>query len=126
MRGRGIPEGPKTSSVERSSAPFETSRRGRRATFGSMSLVRDRPQANAGTQPVPLLSKAVPKAHKALRYRRRRRGPLEGAALIMRSRHMLADGRLLQLLDAFYPADLFEGTEEAGYPYPRAKTRRRR
>lgn len=40
-----------------------------------------------------------------------RLGIEEGAAVIMRSRHMLADGRLLQLFDAFYPADLFEGTE---------------
>jgi hypothetical protein len=69
----------------------------------------------------------------------------------MRSRHMLADNRLFQLFEAFYPADLFEGTgfeaprlasggidgaltrlgltqteymkrsEEAGYPYPQAK-----
>ncbi len=40
-----------------------------------------------------------------------RLGIEEGAAVIMRSRHMLADGRLLQLFDAFYPADLVEGTE---------------
>ncbi|MGH8908853.1 MAG: GntR family transcriptional regulator [Egibacteraceae bacterium] len=40
-----------------------------------------------------------------------RLGIEEGAPVIMRGRHMLADGRLLQLFDAFYPADLFEGTE---------------
>lgn len=35
----------------------------------------------------------------------------EGDQVIVRSRHMLADGDPVQLFDAFYPLALFEGTE---------------
>lgn len=40
-----------------------------------------------------------------------RLGIEEGGGVIVRSRHMLADGRLIQIFDAFYPLDLFADTE---------------
>ena len=42
-----------------------------------------------------------------------RLGIEEGAGVVLRSRHMLADGHLIQLYDAYYPLDLIEGTELA-------------
>lgn len=40
-----------------------------------------------------------------------RLGVDEGAEVIVCSRHMLADGVVVQLYDGYYPADLFQGTE---------------
>lgn len=37
----------------------------------------------------------------------------EGAPVLLRSRHMYADNRLVQLYDGYYPLDLVEGTELA-------------
>jgi GntR family transcriptional regulator len=42
-----------------------------------------------------------------------RLGIEEGAGVILRSRHMLADGHLIQLYDGYYPLELFAGTEIA-------------
>lgn len=38
----------------------------------------------------------------------------EGAGVVLRSRHMLADGHVIQLYDAWYPLELVDGTELAG------------
>jgi GntR family transcriptional regulator len=42
-----------------------------------------------------------------------RLGIEEGAGVILRSRHMLADGHVVQLYDAWYPLDLVDRTELA-------------
>lgn len=41
----------------------------------------------------------------------------EGAPIVLRSRHMLAEGFVVQLYDGYYPLDLIEGTEIATSPF---------